>query len=202
MPARVAVHPDETVGQDAAAEEQPEGALDEPGDDAVAAPGAGQERFDVLPDDAVEDGCLRSASLVGAFGCESAGLAARSRHAGDGLREGCRAEGGAGQAWGGPQAAQRLRFAVRSTARRAICATPRPPRFVTGSVDLVRLRTGSGRIPPAWTRAGFPPRPLPQALGLEELRTALPFRLQGLDADNGSEGGASRRVPKQLTHKP
>jgi hypothetical protein len=53
------------VGEDAAAQEAPELALDEAGNGPIAGLCAGQERLQLLLHDAVEDGLLRAASRVG-----------------------------------------------------------------------------------------------------------------------------------------
>jgi len=60
----IAADAQETVGENAAVEERAELALHEPRDGALAIPGPGQKRLEVVGDDTVEDGLFGSPRRV------------------------------------------------------------------------------------------------------------------------------------------
>jgi len=61
----IAADAQETVGENAAVEERSKLALHEPRDGALAIPGPGQKRLEVVGDDAVEDGLFGAPWRVG-----------------------------------------------------------------------------------------------------------------------------------------
>jgi hypothetical protein len=85
------VHPHEAVGEDAAAEEAPELALDEAGHEAFAGLCAGEEGFQLLLNDAVEDALLRAASRIRGLLAASAGAMemGNRKSAGHEMQSGC-----------------------------------------------------------------------------------------------------------------